>query len=113
MRPGAQDLYIHFLAHTNSDTMTFLGGGGGRGPVRCKIVVDNKCLQGNNFKNLGYEKEKGTQQKLAKSAQILGILNNALKQTLVEKVQRIKVYNTLALPIILYGNEVWTLKEKD
>jgi len=44
------------------------------------------------------KKEKDLQQKLGKSAQILGILNNALKQTLVEKVPRIKIYNALASP---------------
>jgi len=33
----------------------------GQYPVRCKIVVDNKFLQGHNFKNFGYEKEKDAQ----------------------------------------------------
>ena len=79
--------------------MAFLG----QYPVRCKIVVDNKFLQVQNFKNLGYEKEKDIPQKLAKTAHTLGILNNALKQTLVEKVPRIKVYNALAVPILLNG----------
>jgi len=60
--------------------------------------VDNKFLQVQNFKNLGYEKEKEIQQKLGKSAQILRILNNAVKQTLAEEVPRIKVYNALASP---------------
>jgi hypothetical protein len=54
----------------------------GQDPVRCKIIVDNKCLQQvKNFKYLGckisYENEKYIQQKLAKFAQILGILNNS------------------------------------
>jgi hypothetical protein len=37
--------------------MAFLG----QYPVRCKIVVDNKFLQVQNFKNIGYEKEGGKQ----------------------------------------------------
>jgi hypothetical protein len=85
----------------------------GQYPVRCKIVVDNKFLQVQNFKNIGYEKEKYIQQKLAKSSQILGILNNGLKQTLVEKVLRIKVYNALAVPTLLDGIEICTLRGKD
>jgi len=49
-----------------------------QGPVKCKIFVENKCLQQvRNFKYLGCEisceNEKDIQQKLAKLAQILGI----------------------------------------
>jgi hypothetical protein len=44
----------------------------------------------NNFKYLGcdipYVNEKEIQQKLAKFAQILGIQNNSLKPTLVQKM---------------------------
>jgi hypothetical protein len=29
------------------------------------------------------------------------------------KKTRIKLYNTLALPILLYGSETWTIKAKD
>jgi hypothetical protein len=69
-----------------------------------------------NFKYLdceiSYENEKDFQQK-AKFAQILGILNNTFKPSLVQKSLKIKIYNTLALPTLLYGNEIWTLKQKD
>jgi hypothetical protein len=61
-----------------------------------------------NFKYLGseisYENEKYVQDKLAKFAQMLRILNNNCKQTLVYKSSRIKVYkvdNALVLPIHL------------
>ena len=54
-RPGAQDLYTPFVAHTNSETKAFLG----QDPVRCKIAVDNKCLeQVKNFKIWVMEGEK-------------------------------------------------------
>jgi hypothetical protein len=32
---------------------------------------------------------------------------------LVQKFSRIKVYSELALAIILYGSEIWTLRKKD
>jgi hypothetical protein len=54
-------------------------------PVRCKIIVDNKCLQVKNFKYLvceiSYDNQKDFQQKVAKFAQILGILNNTFEPT--------------------------------
>ena len=48
---------------------------------------------------------------LAKFAQILGILNNNFKPTLVQKFSRIRVYNALDLPTNLYGSEIWTLEK--
>jgi hypothetical protein len=53
-------------------------------PIRCKIVVDNKCLQQvNSFKCLVcetfYENKKDFQQKVTKFSEILGILNNTFK----------------------------------
>jgi len=57
-------------------------------PVRCKIIMVNKSLQQlKNLKYLGseisYENEKYVHDKLAKFSQILRILNNNCKQTLV------------------------------
>jgi hypothetical protein len=61
--------------------MAFLG----QDPVRCKSVMDNKCLQVKNLQyphyEISYETEKDIQQKLAKFAQILGILNSTFKLT--------------------------------
>ena len=54
------------------------------------------------------------QQRIAKSSQKLGTLNNTFKPTLVQKCSRIKVYNALTPPpILLYGSEIWALKKKD
>jgi hypothetical protein len=39
------------ISPEKSETMAFLG----KDPVRCKIIVDNKCLQVKNFKYLGCE----------------------------------------------------------
>jgi hypothetical protein len=96
-----------------SETMAFLG----QDPVRCKIIGDNKCLQVKNLKYLGceisYENEKDIPQKVTKFAQILGILTNAFKPTLVLQSSRIRVRNALALPVLLYGSEIWTLRQKN
>jgi hypothetical protein len=83
--------------------------------VSCEIAVDNNCLQyANSFKYLGseisYESDKDIQQKLAEFAQVLGILNNVFKPTLVLKFSRIEVQNSLPVPILLYGSEIWTLR---
>ena len=68
------------------ETVAFLG----QDPVRCKVVVDNKCLQHvKNFKHLGseisYGYEKHIQHKLAQFSQKLGIRNNTFKQNFVKK----------------------------
>jgi hypothetical protein len=61
--------------------MAFLG----KDPVRCKIIVDNKCLQQiRNFKYLrhkiSYEKgKKMFNKELAKFFPILGIIHNNFK----------------------------------
>jgi len=43
----------------------------------------------------------------------LGILNNVLKPNLVQKQSRLKLHNILAIPLLLYGCEIWTLKQSD
>ena len=62
----------------------------GQDPARYKIAVDNTSLQ--HAKNLKYlcceiSYKNNRYQKLAKFAQILGILNNAVKPNMVEKSQ--------------------------
>jgi len=94
-----------------SETVAFLG----QDRVRCEIAVDNKCVQYVQvFKYLGceisYENDKDIQQKLAKFAQVLGILTNILKPNLVQTFSRIELYSALAVPILLYGSEIWTLR---
>jgi len=45
--------------------------------------------------------------------QITGILNNVFKLQKTPKKTRLKLYNTLALPVLLYGSESWTIKARD
>jgi hypothetical protein len=44
---------------------------------------------------------------------ITGILNNVFRAQKTLKKPRIKLYNTLALPVLLYGSETWTIKARD
>ena len=101
------------LPPEKSETMIFSG----QDPVRIKVIVDNKCLQQvKNFKYFGceisYEDGKDIQQKLAKFAEMLGIFNITFNSKLVQKFSGIKLYNTLALPIRLFGSKNWTLRKK-
>lgn len=44
---------------------------------------------------------------------ITGILNKVFRPQKTLKKTRIKLYNTLALPVLLYGSETWTIKASD
>ena len=44
---------------------------------------------------------------------ITGILNNVFRPQKTHKKTRIKLYNTLALPVLLCGSETWTIKARD
>jgi hypothetical protein len=56
--------------------------------------------------------KKDIYKKLTKFAQKLRILNNTFKPTWVQS-SSIKVYSALALPVLQYGREIWTLIQKD
>jgi hypothetical protein len=42
-----------------------------------------------------------------------GILNNVFRPQKTLRKARMKLYNTLALPVLLYGSETWTVKASD
>jgi hypothetical protein len=44
---------------------------------------------------------------------ITGIINRTLKPSQVQKHTKLKIYNTSALPALLYGWETWVNREKD
>jgi hypothetical protein len=44
---------------------------------------------------------------------ITGILNNVFRPQKSLKKPRIELYNTLALPVLLYDSETWTIKRRD
>jgi hypothetical protein len=89
-----------------------------RDPIRSKIVINNKIIeQINTFNYLGcslsYEREKDVTTKVSKFLQITGIINQVLKLSKVQRQTRLRIYNTVAIPILLYGCEAWALKEQD
>ena len=77
----------------------------GRDPVRTKIVIDNKIIeQVNLFNYLGniisYVKELNIDKNLHNYLKITGILNNVFKPQKTLKKRILKLYNTLALPVL-------------
>jgi hypothetical protein len=44
---------------------------------------------------------------------ITGVLNNVFRPQKTLNKTRIKLYNTLALPVLLYGSETWTTEARD
>jgi hypothetical protein len=62
---------------------------------------------------VSYEKEKDIVNKITTFLKITGLINNIFKPNKVQKVTRIKLYTTLALPVLIFGSETWTVKSKD
>jgi len=62
---------------------------------------------------ISYEKEMDIDNKLHNYLKITGIINNVFRPQKPLKKTRIKLYNTLALPVLLYGSETWTIKARD
>jgi len=73
--------------------------------------MDNKIVEQVSLLNylgnmISYEKELDNDNKLHNYLKITGILNNVFRpQKKTLKKTRIKLYNTLALPLPLYGSE--------
>jgi hypothetical protein len=84
--------------------------------IRSNIVIGNMILeQVNTFTyldcNISYREEKDTHSKITFFLQIPELLNNTLKPNLVQSSTILKLYKTLALPILLHGSGIWTLKQ--
>jgi len=62
---------------------------------------------------LSYEKELDIDNKLHNYLKITGILHNVFRPQKTLKKTRIKLYNTLALQVLLYDSETWTIKARD
>ena len=59
------------------------------------------------------EKELDTANELNNYLKITGITNNMFRPQKTLKKTRIKLHNTLALPVSLYPSENWTIKPRD
>jgi hypothetical protein len=82
-------------------------------PIRSKIFINNKTLiKPNTFNYLGYnisyEGEKDLNIKAANFVKILGIINQIFNPSLVSR--QIRVYKTLARPVLSYGSDAWTIR---
>jgi hypothetical protein len=97
------------ISPEKSEMMTFLG----QDPLWITNAYNMKRIIIILVVNFPVKMKKIFQQKLTKFAPILGILNNTLKATLVRESSRIKVYNALAVPIFLYGREIYILRQKE
>ena len=62
---------------------------------------------------ISYEGKLDIDNKLNNFLKITGILNNVFRLQKTLKKKRIKLYNTLTLPVLLFGSETWTIKAKD
>ena len=62
---------------------------------------------------MSYEGELDIDNKLNKILKITGILNNLFKPQKTLEKTRTKLQNTLALPVLLYCTETWTIKASD
>jgi len=91
----------------------------GRDPVRTKTVIDNKIIEKVNLFNclgnmISYQEElENDKKKLNNFFKITGILYNVFRAQKYLKKTRIKLYNTQALPGLLYGSKTWTIKARD
>ena len=64
----------------------------------------------NCFGNIiSYIKESDNDNKLRNYLKITGILNKVFRPQKSLKKTRIKLHNTLALPVLLYCSETWTI----
>lgn len=87
----------------------------GKLPIRNKIVIENQIIeQITNFNylgcNVGMDRELDINRKISRYQQFCGTIT----RTLLGKCQRdtlLKFYKVIAIPMLMYGAECWTLTE--
>jgi hypothetical protein len=62
---------------------------------------------------ISYERELDIDNKLSNYFKIAGLLNNVFRPQKALKKTTLKLYNTLALPVPLYGSETGNVKARD
>jgi hypothetical protein len=60
--------------------------------------------------NISYEGKKDFNIKAANLVKVLGIINYIFKPSLISRHTRIRIYKTLARPVLSYGSEAWTIR---
>jgi hypothetical protein len=51
--------------------------------------------------------------KVANFVRLLGIINQIFKPSLISRHTGIRIYKTLARPVLSYGSEAWTVRRTD
>jgi hypothetical protein len=86
----------------------------GMEPIISKIYINNKTLKQQNtfnyFGYMSYEGEKDLNIKASNFVKVLGIINQIFKPSVVSRHTRIRMYKTLAKPVLSYGIEAWTIR---
>jgi hypothetical protein len=90
----------------------------GKDPVPSKICINNQILERVNvFKylsfNLSFLEDLDISEKIARYNKSIGIINSVMKQSLVQKHTRMRLHKTLARPVLCYGSEAWTMRNRD
>lgn len=90
----------------------------GKEQKRSKIVVNGRIIeQVGKFRYLGVdissEGEVDVQSKISKFLKITGLINKILRHNKTTRETRLRVYNTLAVPMLTYGSETWALRKTD
>ncbi|KAJ4425680.1 hypothetical protein ANN_27876 [Periplaneta americana] len=70
-----------------------------------KKAIINLCY------NLSYITDEDMSNKTSKFIKITGVINSVFKSSHVQKHTRLKVYKTLARPVLTYGSEAWTIRK--
>jgi hypothetical protein len=89
----------------------------GKDPIRSKITLDNNPIieQLSDFNYLGcdvtYKYDEDLNKKMNKCQSICGVISRTLKKS--KKETNLKFYKVMAIPVLLYGCETWTLKKRD
>jgi hypothetical protein len=65
------------------------------------------------FPYISYENDIDISTKILNYNRAMGIINQILKPSLVQKHTLIKVYKTLVRSILTYGSEAWTVRKSD
>ncbi|KAJ4443543.1 hypothetical protein ANN_05216 [Periplaneta americana] len=74
---------------------------------------DDDYNDSDNGYNLSYITDEDMSNKISKFIKITGVINAVFKSSHVQKHTRLKVYKTLARPVLTYGSEAWTIRKAD
>jgi hypothetical protein len=102
------------ISKSNAKAMSFKE----RDPVGSKIVINSHVVEDiNNFSHLrcsvSYQNEIDIPGKISKFLQITGSINRTSKPSQVQIHTTLTICNTLALPTLLCGCEIWGIEELD